>query len=135
MLGDVGADFVDVEAHVYAIGYGLLVVVLHYEVLVEEAEGLLGGRGSEADQEGVEIFEDLAPEVVDRAVALVDDYKIEVFDGDAGIVGDGQRVFVEIGEIGEGFFFGVGVYVRLALEDGVKALNGSDADFGGGIEL
>src|SRR5579864_4574972 len=42
VFGDVGADAVDVEADVYAIGDGLLVVVLHDEVLVEEAEGLFG---------------------------------------------------------------------------------------------
>ncbi len=30
MLGDVGADFVDVEADVDTIGHGLFVVVLHH---------------------------------------------------------------------------------------------------------
>src|SRR6266849_8764185 len=40
VFGDVGADFVDVETDVHAIGDGLLVVVLHYKILVEEAEGL-----------------------------------------------------------------------------------------------
>ena len=62
--------------------------VLHDEVLVEEAEGLLGGRGGEADQEGVEVFEHLAPEVVDRAVALVDDDEVEGLDRECRVVVD-----------------------------------------------
>ena len=63
--------------------------VLHDEVLVEEAEGLLGGRGGEADEGGVEVFQHLAPEVVDGAVALVGDDEVEGLDGDGGVVGDG----------------------------------------------
>ena len=87
----VGADAVDVEVDVHAVGHGLLVVVLHDEVLVEEAEGLLGGRGGQADEEGVEVFQDLPPQVVDRAVALVDDDEIEGLDRDGRVVGDWAR--------------------------------------------
>ncbi len=54
-----GADAVDVVADIDAVGHGLLVAVLHDEVLVEEAEGLLGGRGGEADEKGVEVFQHL----------------------------------------------------------------------------
>ena len=49
-LGDGGFDAVDVAAHVHAVGHGFLVVVFHHEVLLEEAEGLLGWRGGEADE-------------------------------------------------------------------------------------
>ena len=63
--------------------------VLHDEVLVEEAEGLLGRRGGEADERGVEVFQHLTPEVVDGAVALVGDDEVEGLDGDGGVVGDG----------------------------------------------
>ena len=85
-LGDLGADAVDVEVDVDAVGHGLLVGVFHHQVLVEEAEGLLGRRGGQADQEGVEVFEHLPPEVVDRAVALVDDDEVEGLDRDGRVV-------------------------------------------------
>ena len=62
--------------------------VFHHEVLIEEAEGLLAGRGGEADEVGVEVFEHLAPEVVDGAVALVGDDDVEGLDGDGRVVFD-----------------------------------------------
>ena len=43
LLGDPGPDAVDVEADVHAVGHGLLVAVLHHEVVVEEADRLLVG--------------------------------------------------------------------------------------------
>ena len=82
LLGDLGTDAVHVEADVYAVGHGLLVTVLHDEVVVEEPDGLLRWRGGQADQEGVEVVQDLPPEVVDRPVALVDDDEIERLDRD-----------------------------------------------------
>jgi hypothetical protein len=33
--------------------------VLHHEVLVDEAEGLLGGGGCESNQKGIEVLKDL----------------------------------------------------------------------------
>ena len=42
-----------------------------------------GGCGGEANEEGIEVFEHLAPEVVDGTVAFVDDDDIEFFDGDS----------------------------------------------------
>ena len=82
-----GADAVDVVVDVDAVGHGLLVAVFHDQVLVEEAEGLLGGRGGEADQVGVEVLQHLPPEVVDGAVALVGDDDVEGLDGDRRVVG------------------------------------------------
>jgi hypothetical protein len=35
-------------------------VVFHDEVLLEEAEGLLGRLGGEADERGIEVFEQLS---------------------------------------------------------------------------
>ena len=85
-LGDGGADAVHVVVHVHAVGHGLLVVVLHDEVLIEEAEGLLVGRGGEPDEGGVEVFEHLRPEVVDGPVAFVGDDDVEGFNGDGRVV-------------------------------------------------
>ena len=84
-LGDFGFDPIDVVADVHAIGDGLDVGVFGDEVLVEEAEGGLAGSGGEADEEGVEVFEDLPPQVVDGAVAFVDDDEVEGLDGDLGL--------------------------------------------------
>jgi hypothetical protein len=42
---------------------------------------------------GVEIFEDLAPEIVDRTVALVGDNDIEGVDWDRRVVFYGRRFF------------------------------------------
>ena len=48
----------------------------------------LRGRGGEADEEGIEVFEHLPPEIVDGAVAFVGDDEVEGLDGDGGVVGD-----------------------------------------------
>ena len=85
-LGDLRANAVDVVVDVDAVGHRLLVAVLHHQVLVEEAEGLLAGRGGEADQVGVEVLQHLPPEVVDGAVRLVGDDDVEGLDGDLGVV-------------------------------------------------
>ena len=90
LLRDLGFDQIDVVADVDPVGDGLFVGVFADDVLVEKAEGPLIRRGREADQEGVEIFEDLFPEVVDAAVAFVDDDEIEEFDGELRVVNDGQ---------------------------------------------
>ena len=87
-LGDLGADAVDVVVDVDAVGHGHFVVVFHHQVLVEEAEGLLAGRGGEADEGGVEILQHLRPEVVDGAVAFVGDDDVEALDRDTGVVFD-----------------------------------------------
>jgi hypothetical protein len=90
---------------------------LHDEVLLEEAEGLFGRRGSEADERGVEVFEHLPPEIVDGAVAViplrglrslrfafgvgaialggVGDDEVEFLDGERGVVFDGDGFLEE----------------------------------------
>ena len=52
LLGDIRFYPINLVADVDAVGYGALMVVFHDEVLVEEPDGLLGGRGGEADDEG-----------------------------------------------------------------------------------
>ena len=53
---------------------------------VEEAEGAFVGRGGEADQAGIEVVEHLLPQVVDAAVALVDDDEVKFFHRHGGVV-------------------------------------------------
>ena len=88
-FGDLRLDAVDVVVDVDAIGHGAFVRVLHHQVLIEEAEGLLVWRGGQADQVGVEVFEYLRPEVVDGAVTFVGDDDVEGLDRDAWVVFDG----------------------------------------------
>ncbi len=107
-LGDGGLDAVDVVVDVDTVGHGHFVVVFHHQVLVEEAEGLLAGRGGEADEVGVEVFQHLRPQVVDGAVGFVGDDDVEGLDGDAGIVFDGLGLLEQRAELVNGFFFQVG---------------------------
>ena len=132
-LGDFGADAIDVVIDVHAVGHGLLVAVFHHQVLVEEAEGLLVGRGGEADQMGVEIFEHLAPQVVDGAVRLVGDDDVEGLDGDGRVVGDGLGFLEEAFDLFGGVFV-VFIGQLAALEHGVHALDGADGDARRGVE-
>ena len=86
LLGDARADAVHLPVHVDAVRHGALAGVLHHQVLVEKTEGLLAGGGGQADQVGVEIFQHLPPQVVDRAVALVGDDEIVILQRQARVV-------------------------------------------------
>ena len=120
-----GADAVDVVVDVDAVGHGLLVAVLHDQVLVEEAEGLLAGRGGEADQAGVEVLQHLPPQVVDGAVASSVTMMSKVSIGMRGVVVDGLGGLEQAVERGAGFFFQV--FRQLAaLEHAEHALDGAD---------
>ena len=94
--------------------------VLHDEVLVEEAEGLLGRGGGEADQEGVEVFEHLPPEAVDRAVALVHDHDVEELGREVGVVLHRDE---PARDLERGVLVELLVHRRLAAEDRVHALS------------
>ncbi len=111
--------------------------VLHDQVLLEEADGLLRGRGGEADQEGVEVFHHLSPERVDRAVALVDEHHVEGLDGHVRVVGDRhvladhplqaeERALLQLRQVGDDL---------LPSEDRVEPLDRADDDPGDGIDL
>ena len=45
LFGDLRTDAVHLETHVDAVGHSAGVGILHHEVLIEEAEGLLRWRG------------------------------------------------------------------------------------------
>ena len=61
----------------------------------KKADGFFGGCGSEANKEGIEVFEHLTPEVVDGAVAFINDNDIERFNRNAGVVGNRSRLVIE----------------------------------------
>ena len=87
LLGDGRLDAVHVEVDVHPVDHRLVVSVLHDEVLVEEADGAAGGGGGQADEEGVEVEEHPAPEVIDGTVALVDDDEVEELRRHGDVVG------------------------------------------------
>ncbi len=127
-LGDGRRQAEHVEVDVDPIGDRLRKPVLHHQVLVEEAKRLLAGRGSEADEEGVEVLEHLTPHAIDRTVALVDDDHIEGLDGQVFVVVDldgALRFVVERGVLVEFLLERV-----VAPEDGVHPLNGADTHLG-----
>ena len=134
LLGDLGANPVGIEVHVHTVGHRLLVVVLHDQVLPEEAEGLLGGCRGQSDQEAVEVLQHLPPEVVDGAVTLVGNDDVESLDGNVAVVLDGDRRlscrgYVEAGKL---------LHLRgqvFALQDGVDPLDGGDADLAHGVDV
>ena len=135
-LGDPGFDAIDVVTDVHTIGDGALVVVFGDAVLVEVGDGLRRGRGREADERGVEVFEHLPPEVVDGAMALVGDDEIELLDGDGGVVGD----VAGAGDAERGGDFRAGEIVRafrefLSPQDRVEALDGADGDAADGVDV
>ena len=133
LIGDFGADAVDVEVHVYVVGHRLPVVVFHDQVLLKEAEGLPGRGRGEADDEGVEVVQHLPPEVVDRAVTFVGDDEVEGLDGNVGVVLDRRGLSSGGRQIEPGQLFELGVKF-FALEHGVDALDGGDADAADGID-
>ena len=88
---------------------------------------------AEADQVGVEVVEHLLPEVVDAAVALVDDDEVEALDRHGGVVD--HLLFLLGGLLG---FVERGVFGRFvdgfARQDRIHALDGADAHLGMGVE-
>ncbi len=133
--GAFGADAVGDVVDVDFIEDGLPVGVAADGVLVEEGFGIEGGGGGEADDEGVEVVEDLLPFVVDGAVAFIDDDEVEGLGGKVGLVGDfdgfaGGEVAVEGGALVFVVVDGFGV----AFELGEEALDGGDDDLVDGIE-
>ena len=129
-LGDLGLDEVGLALDVHTIGHSLLMGVFGDDVLLEEAVGRSAGGGGQADEEGVEVFEDLPPEVVDGAVTFIDDDEVEELGWNLFVVGNGER-FLALHRGGLG---GVLLVLALghfpALEDGIHPLDGRDADFG-----
>ena len=125
-LGDLGFDDVNLVAHVDAVGHGFFVAVVADDIFSEKAVGAVIGGGSQANQAGVEVIEHLLPQVVDGAVAFVDEDEIEEFGGHLLGIDNRQGRF-GLRQLGRVDLFG-GFVEFGALEDGVKALDSADAD-------
>ena len=101
--------------------------VLADNIFIEKAKGAFVRCCGQADQKGVEVVEHLLPEVVDGAVALVDDDEVKKFWWNLCAVGYRYRLFWL-----PAFFRRVLLLQRrvklLAFQNGVEALDGGDAD-------
>ena len=130
LFADAGADGIDFKAHVDAVRDGLLQGVLGYQVLLEKSESVRGGRSREPDKVSVEIVQDLPPDAIDGAVALVGDDEVEMLDGQRWIVGDRVQLPVVGCPSLEGgrFFFRLVEFA--ALQHGIQTLNRGEDDFG-----
>ena len=126
-LGDVGFDQEHVVADVDAVNHRLLVAVLGDDVLVEKAKGALVGRGTQADQAGVEVVEHLLPQVVDAAVAFVDDDEVERLHGHRRVVANQLGLLGGLLHFVQGNIFGR-VVDGFARQHGIHALDGRDDD-------
>ena len=134
-----GSDFrvylVNVIGDVHVVGDGVLVAVFHDEVLIKEADRLFRRRGGKADEIGIEVFEHLAPEIVDGAVAFIGDDEVEGLDRDVRVVDDRRRLLPKrLAQLVAGAFVDLGVDL-FAAQHGVKALDGGDADAADAVEL
>ena len=65
--------------------------IVAYDVLIEKAIGAVVRRGSKPYEETIKIVEYLLPDIVNRAVAFVNDDKIEKLDGHFGIISHWHR--------------------------------------------
>ncbi len=132
-LADRRREAEHVEIDVHAVGHGFGEAVLHDQVLVEEPERLLARRGGEADEEGVEVLEHLAPHAIDGAVAFVDDDHVERLDRQRRLVVDLHRPVRH--QLVAGRLVDVFGQVGVAAQHRVHALDGADTHAGHRVDL
>jgi hypothetical protein len=124
LLGGSPSGLCDMMAD--AVGDGAFMTVLADDVLAEEAEcAVVGCR--QARQVGVRVLDDLASEIVNGAVALIDDAEVEELRRDLLVVDGWQRLFRACEVLGGVTFLGAFVE-RLVFQDGVHPLDSADAD-------
>ena len=99
--------------------------VLADDVLLEKAEGPVVRRCGQADKIGVEILDNLPPQIVDGPMTFIDDDDIEVFGWQLGVVDNGQGIFATEDLFGRVLFFS-GFVQRLPLQRRVHALDGGN---------
>ena len=106
--------------------------VFHDQILLEKTKSLFAGRGRKANDISVKIFQHLAPEIINGAVAFIRDDKVKGFDGNGRIVFYGRHLIINILKALNRFFL-VNFGKVLTPEHGVKPLDRADADPGGFI--
>ena len=101
-------------------------VVFADDVLPEETIGAVVRCGRQTDEIGVEVFEDLTPKVVNRAVTFVDDDEVEKLGWDLVVI-DNRHRFFGLNHFRRVDFFD-GFVQLLVLQERIHALDGADAD-------
>ena len=125
-LGHLSLNEEDVLPHIDPVDDGLLPRIFADHILVEEGKGALVRRGSQSDQEGVKVIQNLLPHIVDRAVTLVDDDTVEKF----------RRIFLVVDHLFGRLAIRCGQFVKRSLlrrlvqllpfQDGIHPLDGTD---------
>ena len=96
------------------------------DVFLEESVCSVVRRGGEANEKCVEVIEDLAPEVVDRPVAFVNDDEIKELRRNLVVVDDRYRL-PGLRQLRWVYLFRGFVHL-LALQERIHALDGANAD-------
>ena len=128
VFGDFGFDEKDFLTNIDVIRDSLIPCVFADHVFLEEGKCALIRRRCQANQESVEVFQHLAPHVIDGAVAFVNNDTVEEFRR-IGRVIDHFTLFLRIcgGVLKHGFFFRRLVQF-LPGENRVHPLNCADAN-------
>lgn len=100
--------------------------VFRNDILVKKSESPRIGRSRQADHESIEVVEHLFPQVVNAAMAFIDDDKIEKLDGYFVVVADRDGFFrLPVRFVGVVLF---GALVELfVLQDRIQPLDRGDA--------
>ena len=125
--GRLGLDDIDLVADIDAVGDRLLMAVFADHVLLEEPIGAVIRRGGQTDEKGVEVLQHLTPQVVNRAMTLVDDDEIEELGWNLAAIDHRHRFLGPNLQLCGIDLFGSLVQL-LALQERIHALDGADAD-------
>ena len=118
----------DIFADIHAVDNSLLTGILADHVLLKVRNGALVRRCGQADEKGVEVFEHLAPDVIDGAVALVHDDAVEKLRRDLRVVDDLPNGLPVGGGVFKQGFLLDGLVQLLTFEDGIHSLDRADVD-------
>ena len=128
-LGDFSDYLKHVVTDVDTVSHRLFVGVFGHNVFFEKTNSALVWRGGQANQKGVKVVQHLHPQVVDAAVAFVDDDEIKCFHGDGRVVAHNFGLLAGLLDFVERHILSR-IVNRLARQDRVHTLNGGDNDLG-----
>ena len=122
IFGNLSFDAVDIVADVHAIGDGLFVSIFLDQIAVKESDGLRGRCGGQTDEERIEVFQGLPPQIIDGTVTFIDPtHEIKRLYRNLGVIDHRQRrtqyiLFC----LEEGVFLVLVKKLRLTFQDGVQ---------------
>ena len=128
VLAHIGFDEENILSNIDSVNNSLLTGIFANYIFIKERKGTLVRCSSQADDKGIKILENLIPDVVNRAMAFVNDNAVEEFRRILFVVNDFFRCFGICGNILVKRDFFRGFVQFLSFENGVHSLNGADAD-------